>query len=76
MKVVIAFPRLGLVLLMNLVITNLLDPLCNLQTVADVFLSFLTATSNIIENISSSESGIHLGVISAIFHVQDLQCSL
>lgn len=63
-------------LLMNLVITNCMDPLFDLQTAADVLPSFLTATSNVIEDVSFDEGGIHLRMVSISFHVQALQCSL
>lgn len=46
MRAAIASPWLRLVLLMNLVSTNLMNPLCDLQTIVDVLPSFLAATSN------------------------------
>lgn len=69
-KAAMASPCFGLVLvLVNLVTTNLMDPLCDLKTVAAMLPSFLTAISNVIEKISFEEGGIHLGVVSTFFHV-------
>lgn len=58
-----------------MVITNSIEPSCALQTVANVLSVDQTATSKVIENMSS-ERGVHVKLLLEIFHFHALQCSL
>lgn len=72
MSVAMASPWLGLVLLLNFVITKIVEPSFAGNIVAEVLLVVLIATSKKIETCSGG-GGVQMGLLFIDFHSQDVQ---